>query len=206
MLANSRGFVGAYRTTGLSLSVVARGRAGGRDAARLLVHDGSRRQRPARARGGGTDRRAADAGAPGRPARRDLRGPGGLRSRDGRGSPRQPVLGLVGLRRLPQLDLPQGPPRPADRLAARHARRRRAPPAWPRLASLRRRGAADAAQRAGRTRRPAPLPVRQLRGAQDRGRLDRQRAARRRRRSDGGHRQPVPRAGCDRRPRRSWPA
>ena len=124
--------------------------------------------------------------------------------------PRREILGSavrrdLGLRRVPQRDLPEGPPRAAGRLAARHARGRRPPRARPRLAALRRRGSADAAQRAARSGRAALLPVRRVLRAQDRGEADGHGAPRRRRRPGGGRVEPLLRARARRRPRRSSP-
>ena len=103
---------------------VAVGRAGAAarrpDGARLLVHGGPRPGRPAAPEEVGriaaerTLRRLERAqGADGRGAR-------GVRSRDGRRPARPRVQRAVGLRRVPQRDLPEGPPRRDRRVAAAH--------------------------------------------------------------------------------------
>ena len=98
------------------------------------------------------------------------------------------LLRDLGLRRLPQRHVPEGPPRRGGGLAAPHPRGRR--PARPRsgLAAVRRRGAAHPPERAGRARGAPALAVRLVLGAQDRGAADGLGPAR-------GGRRPVRRGG-----------
>ena len=178
---------------------VALGRAAGRgrgaDGARLLVHVRPRPRRPRASGGGGTDRRPADAAAPRCTPGPDVRGSRRLRSRVGDGDPGHALLGDLRLRRLPQRHVPEGPARRRGGLAAPHPRRRRPAGPGPRLAALRRGGAAHAPQRAGRERGAPALALRLVLGAQDRRESERVRAARRGRRALGRGRQPLLRPG-----------
>ena len=178
---------------------VALGRAAGRerraDGARLLVHGRPRPRRPRAPGGGGAHGRRADAAAPRRAPGADVRGARRLRSRGGGGDPGHALLGDLRLRRLPQRHVPEGPARRGGGLAAPHPRRRRPARPRPRLAALRRRGAAHAPQRARRARGAPALALRLVLGAQDRREADGVGAARRGRRALGRGRQPLLRAG-----------
>ena len=205
LLANTRGFMGGYRTSSVSLSVVPQAERDGQMERDHWYTTGRGLAGPREPRAGGAQGRGAHAAAARRAAGEDRRGAGGVRSRDRGRDPGHAVRGDLGLRRVPQRDLPEGPPRAAGRLAARHAGRRRPPHARPRLAPVRRRGPADAAQPADRSGRAALLAVRRVLRAQDRGEADGHGAARRRRRPGGGRVEPLLRARARARPRRSSP-
>ena len=195
VLANTLGFLGGYRTSSVSLSVVPQAERDGqmeRDYWYTAGRGLGDLEPPEEV---GRTAAAAHAAAPGRAPGPDVRGARRLRSRDGGGDPGHALLRDLRLRRLPQRHLPQGPARRGGGLAAPHPRRRRPAGPGPRLAALRRRGAADAPQRARRARRAAALALRLVLGAQDRRAADRVGPARRRRRALGRGRQPLLRAG-----------
>ena len=171
-LANSRGFVGSYRSSSVSMSVVPVGERAGQKQRDYWYSSG---------RGLGDLLAPEEVGRIA--AERTLRRLGARKVKTGE----VPVVfdpetaaellghvfgGALGLRRLPRRDVPQGPPRRGGGVATAHAGRRRPPAPRPRLAPVRRRGPADAPQRAARARRAPPLAVRLVLGSQDRRAAD----------------------------------
>ena len=195
VLANTLGFLGGYRTSSVSLSVAPQAGSEGqmeRDYWYTAGRGLGDLEPPEEV---GRTAAAQDAAAPRRAPGPDVRGSRRLRSRGGDGDPGHPLLRDLRLRRLPQRHVPEGPARRGGGLAAPHPRRRRPAGPGPRLAALRRRGAAHAPQRAGRERGAPALALRLVLGAQDRREGDRVRAARRGRGALGRGRQPLLRAG-----------